>query len=122
MPHCFDSLNEVARLSDNELEAYYSANSVEWMNEVIEFLADTRSQNFAISQSSFVGLVREMHRSYLVGSKALGEAIIAAGELEDRSRIREAIAIYVRFIDMCPSKFFREIAQNRLKDLMSPMR
>jgi hypothetical protein len=119
MQHCFDILNERARLSGAKVEASYRTDDAEWMREVIELLGDATIQRVEINRETFAALVQDMRQRYVTGSRRLGEVVLKAGELEDIGRKHEAAEVYRRFIAACPFKFYREIAERKLRDLTS---
>jgi hypothetical protein len=113
--HEFDVLGELAALSDDKLRQAYPQVRVGLLEQLFELLGDQELKRTVVSEASFVTLVRRLRALYESGSRALGQAILEAGQLADEGRAREARETLKAFIAANPSKFYREIAQRYMQ-------
>ena len=115
--HCFDRLRAWGALSDNEIAAAYSPESVAILEEVVDLLNDQAEVGPPLTPETFVATIRAMNRLYADGSRRLGEAILRASDHRDRGDLEQARAVYEGFLEGCPSAFYRKIAEHQLREL-----
>ena len=58
-------------------------------------------------------LQQELH----AGSRALGDALVHAGELQELGNFRKAALVLTSFLERCSAPFYRGIALSRLADI-----
>jgi hypothetical protein len=85
--------------------------------EAAGLLMDKPFSATGVSFANFVPLVRELNELCASGSRQLGEAIIEAGDHKDAGRLQDAAAVFRRFMNACPSPFYRRIAEHELRSL-----
>ena len=117
--HDFDYIDEWAALSDAELQEQYTEKAGDILRRVLVQLGDDGERAIEVDRGTFVPLVRRLRERKRAGSRALGDAIIGASELLKEGSVEEAKSIYGDFIQNCPSKFYRQIAEARLRSLVS---
>lgn len=115
--HDFDHLNEWALLSDEELQAQCSNDSLTLLKQVVDLLGNEQEAKAKVSSESFVANVRAMRRRYEEGSLSLGQAILDAGDFVEQGDTDKALQVYARFIEQCPSKFYCDIAMSEMEKL-----
>jgi hypothetical protein len=115
MPHDFDSLKQWAELDDAQLEEIATEERIALLQRAVHLLADESTPAPAVNRNSFPAIVRQMWKLYREGSWQLGEAIIKASDLADRAEYAEASAVYERFLSVCKSRFYQDIARIQLK-------
>jgi hypothetical protein len=116
----FDLLKQWASWDDDEIEKIISDNTIATLQRIVRLLADESiADSRVVTRDNFVATVREMRELYREGSWQLGEAIIEASDLADNREFTKAKEVYERFFASCGSKFYRDIARNRLKKLGS---
>jgi hypothetical protein len=114
----FDLLKQWASWDDDEIKKVVSDDTIETLQRVVRLLADESiADSRVVTRDNFVATVREMRELYREGSWQLGEAIIEASDLADNRELAKAREVYERFLASCGSKFYRDIARNRLKKL-----
>lgn len=117
-PHDFDLLDEWALRSDADIEKIISDDSIAALQRIVHLLGDeAQSSKIVVIRDNFVPLVREMRTLKHDGSRALGDAILEASDLLDQHEPAKAREVYERFLSSCSSKFYRDIARNRLKSI-----
>ena len=113
----FDALREWHHLSDGELRERFSEEVKVTLVEAAALLMDRPLPGADVSAASFPGHVRRLNDLYAAGSRELGKAILQAGDHKDGGRIADAAAVLRRFVEACPSPFYRGIAQHQLQEL-----
>jgi hypothetical protein len=115
--HIFDTLREWEALSDEELRARFNAEATVVITSAAALLMDEPVSPERLAPANFPEAVRELNNLLISGSRALGDAIIKAGELADTGHKRQAADIYAAFLNSCRSPFYRRIARSRLERL-----
>ena len=115
--HIFDTLREWEALSDEELRTCFNADARAVVAGAVALLMDKPVVPVAPTAKEFQELVRELNRLLVTGSRALGDAIMQAGELADTGHKRQAAEVYAAFLNSCRSPFYRRIARSRLEGL-----
>lgn len=87
------------------------------MNEVAKLLLPPEELSPITRKTSFVDFVHQMNELLKNGSKALGDTIIKAAELQSSGEIEAARNVYEDFSLKCSSPFFRAIAETHIKRL-----
>jgi len=117
-PHEFDALTNWSQLTDQELAAVASGTSIELLRQIAGLLLPVEeTRHFEINSDNFVPVARAMRSLYEEGSRALGDAIVAAGELADRGDRVGAVSTYLAFLTACRSPFYVQIAQSQIERL-----
>lgn len=116
----FDYLRKWRTLSEDELSIISKeAESHEELRQLIELLGDENDKKEIISEKTFPELVYRMNNKMVDGSRKLGKAIIEAGDHRDEGKIADAIFVFQKFVQECPSEFYRKIARYYLTDLQN---
>lgn len=116
--HEFDALNRWAHLSDAELEKIISDDAISILQRVVLLLGDEDQQNkLVVNRSNFGSIVHEMRSLYVIGSRHLGEAILEASDWLNKKHPVKAKEVYERFLSICPSKFYGDIARHQIAKL-----
>jgi hypothetical protein len=115
--HVFDTLREWEVLSDDELHARFNADAKDVVTGAVALLMDKPVAPAGPAAKEFPEIVRELNRLLVTGSRALGDAIIQAGELADTGHKHQAAEVYTAFLNGCRSPFYRRIALSRLQGL-----
>ena len=113
----FDNLREWMNLPEDQLELLYSETTKLELEEICRLLGDEAYVNKEITVDNFVEIIFKMGTLLKEGSRNLGDAIIQASEYTDEGFPEKAKLVYMDFIKSCPSKFYKQIAENRLKEL-----
>jgi len=112
--HIFDKLREWEALKDEELSARFNEEATAVIAGATALLMDEPLLPGKLDRESFPKVVRELNALLVSGSRALGDAIIKAGELADTGHKRQAADVYARFLNSCRSPFYRRIARSRM--------
>ena len=115
----FAYLRAWARWPDDKLRSIYSEVTHAWALRVREALGSEEERRIELDSESFPGLVRALQVRLHQGSQDLGKTIIEGSELADQGKPGEARTVYEAFIARSPSRFYRRIAEARLKDLQA---
>lgn len=111
--HVFDALRAWGALSDEELRERFSPAAVETLRRIGAELLD--GDPFApADRDRFPQLVRIFNAVLDAGSHALGQALIEAGEHKKRGQAEAFGVVMRRFVERCPSRFHRQIAEHYL--------
>ena len=111
--HPFDFLGRWSRLDDIELATLSTPDNCALLSEIVSLLEEPSSvQQTIISQDNFCDVVRRMRKVYEVGSTKLSRTIIYTRNLSDQGFREEANECFNKFINECPSPFYKNIAKN----------
>ncbi len=117
-PHEFDLLNQWASLSDDEVEKLVTREATAMLQQIVELLSDESKPKTIVDRENFVSTIREMRKLYSDGSRLLGEAILEASDWMDKKEPAKAKETYHRFLSLCVSKFYKDIAKNQLQKIL----
>jgi hypothetical protein len=112
--HQFDMLDGWSAKSDDELREQYSPMTVQTVRGLVAELLDS-DVFVAVDRERFPQIVRTLHAILGEGSRALGQALIEAGEHRKRGQAEAFAAVMRRFIERSPSRFHRQIAERYLE-------
>jgi hypothetical protein len=116
--HEFDFLIHWASLNDTELEKIVCDNSIAVLQRAADLLRNEfRPVQIVVDRTNFVSTVRDLRRVYANGSNLLGDAILEASDWLDKGQPDKAKEVYQRFLSMCASKFYRDIAKSQLQNI-----
>ncbi len=115
--HEFDTLNRWATLPDAELQKAITDDAISVLQRIIALLGDENKRNMTVNRNNFVSVVREMRKLYETGSLGLGDAILEASDWLDKNQPAKAKETYERFLSLCTSKFYRDIARSQMEEL-----
>lgn len=110
-------LAEWRNKSSSEIAELWSQENKELLKGFIDYLGDDSYQEIEVTEINFEVLIREMGALLKKGSNDLGKAIVKSASLEKSGKVESAIKVFEDFITSCPSKFYRNIAQNHLRKL-----
>jgi hypothetical protein len=116
-PDDFDYLWTWRSATDEDLAIRCDEQSAAILRRLVTALGDERQRSEPITADNFVATVRSMERLCSDGSWALSDAILGAAKLLRRGEVAQAIELYQRFLDSCPSAFYRDIARGQIQKL-----
>jgi hypothetical protein len=111
----FQFLDNTGALSDKEIEECFNEDVLPLVRILVSEFTEGRDLTDQLTQSEFVRLMRELRRTKRMWGRRLGDAIILSGDKADTGDYASAIVILQEFIKDCPSRYFREHAQNRMR-------
>ena len=118
--HVFDELNAWAQLPATRLESQFSSESAAKLAECASLLLATPFVASQVTESTFPAQVAQLRRALHEASRALGDAIIRSGELQDAGNLPEASLVLTTFLNQCGAPFHRSVALAHLSHIECP--
>jgi hypothetical protein len=112
----FDHIRQWSRLEDEAIRQLLSPATTALLSRAVEALWDPARPPPSLDRDSLPATVRELRRLIADGSNGLSRAIMESSHHRDCGRIEEFRAVLQAFIDACPSRFYREIAEHYMTD------
>jgi hypothetical protein len=112
----FDLLDNLAQRDKETIKAHHSKENVDALKKMAIMLNDEMSISDNITSSAFADSVYELRQIKQTWSRKLGDALIMASENKKSGDLDNALAILKRFIEDCPSLFYRDIASTQISN------
>lgn len=109
--YLFTLLDELAEYDREELRACFSNENIESICTLVKYLLDEIVIPEELTPSKFIDLVYELRKYKKEGARKLGDSLILADGMLKENNLLGAIAVLDKFIDTCPSPFYRGIAE-----------
>lgn len=109
----FGKLDELSQLSETELAGKFSNDNLslvrDLMGELVRRIDDWGDLHRPDEFAKAIHHLREIKRTW---SRNLGQLILESEETYRAGKTTEAMEMIDKFLDQCPSSFYREVAEN----------
>lgn len=118
-PSDFDLLDELARMSESQIDQYSTESNISALERALVALAsaDYIEATKRIDRTNIAQVARELRELRRVGSRQLGDAILKASDFVKSGLRSHAREVYETFLTQCPSKIYRQVAKSELSKL-----
>ncbi len=110
----FELLDEIGDLKHEDIEKYFKEDVFVLVGILLSELTEDEVLPAPITPSIFVNLIRKLHKIKKLWGRRLGDSLIASADKADIGDSEAAITLLNEFISNCPSRFFKEYAQNEI--------
>jgi hypothetical protein len=107
-------LDEIGELDQKEIEKHYKGDALVLARMLLWELTDGEGCSDPITPTIFAELMQRLRKVKRMWGRKLGDAIILSADRVQSGNFESAIIGLKEFIRSCPSRYFKEHAQNQI--------